>query len=680
MRADTTGQTIGLCMIVRNEAEIVERCIASVIDLVDTWVICDTGSTDATRDVVRTALATKPGVLHELPWTDFGRARTELLTLARGTADYLLLIDADMTVLQRGDLPPLAADAYMLRETGSLDFGVIRLVRGDRRWWFEGSTHEYIATDGRFDQEQLDSLLIEHHADGAARPQKLIRDVGLLKRDLARNPENARAVFYLAQTFRDLGKHELAIEYYRRRVEMRGWNEEVFYANLQEGILKAERDLDWGVPVLLEAWQRRPTRAEPLYELARLYRARGDVSLAHLFASRGLEVAYPNDTLFIHRFVYDWGILLERALAAAELGRIDEAAADLHELELREHLPEHVLEFVRDGLANLDERNGRRMNARSGGPERLSALAPSLRMGEIKLDVKPSWPCFNPSVAADGDAFRMIVRTANYQIERGVLHSDGILQNVNYLLALDRDLGVTSIEPIVDRSEGLRRYHSQVQGYEDCRLIEFDGRWYATATVSELNPTERREVALLELDGPDIVAVHPLRSPRRGRHEKNWMPFVAHDSLAVVYSCGPTVVLRCDPASGNVEPISRRSAPPFAAEFRGGSQGIPVENGHLFVVHEVDRSEAKLRYLHRFVLLGDDLAISALSRPFTFISDRVEFCAGLARQGDSLILSFGVSDAAAGLAVVSTDEALGLLEPRRRRAHVKHRQASVVHN
>ena len=566
-------QTIGLCMIVRNEAEIVERCIDSVHDLIDTWVICDTGSTDTTRDVVRSALAAKPGVLHEIPWTDFGQARTELLTLAHGSADYLLLIDADMTVLQRGELPPLTADAYMLRETGSLDFAVNRLVRGDRRWWFEGSTHEYIATDGRFDQEQLDSLLIEHHADGAARPQKLIRDVGLLKRDLTRNPDNARAVFYLAQTFRDLGKHELAIEYYRKRVEMRGWNEEVFYANLQEGILKAERNLDWGVPVLLEAWQRRPTRAEPLYELARLYRARGDAALAHLFASRGLEVAYPNDTLFIHRWVYDWGLLLERALAAVELGRVDEAAADLRELELREDLAEHVLEFVRDGLANLDERYGQRTGVRNGGPERLSSLAPSLRIGEIKLDVKPSWPCFNPSVAADGDAFRMIVRTANYQIERGVLHSDGILQNLNYLLSLDGDLGVTSIEPIVDRSEGVRRFHSQVQGYEDCRLIEFEGRWYATATVSELNPSERREIALLELDGPDIVAVQPLVGPKRGRHEKNWMPFVADDSLAVVYTCGPTVVLRCDPASGRVERISAPRGAPVRSRVPGRIAG-----------------------------------------------------------------------------------------------------------
>ena len=41
--------TISLCMIVKNEEKILERCLDSVADLVDEIVIADTGSTDATR-------------------------------------------------------------------------------------------------------------------------------------------------------------------------------------------------------------------------------------------------------------------------------------------------------------------------------------------------------------------------------------------------------------------------------------------------------------------------------------------------------------------------------------------------------------------------------------------------------------------------------------------------------
>ncbi len=649
-------------MIVRNEAPILERCIESVRGLIDAWVVCDTGSTDETREVVREQLDGIPGALHDIPWTDFGSARSELMTHARGAADYLLLIDADMTIRQTGALPQLRADAYLLRESGALDYGVARLVRGDRDWWYVGSTHEYIATNGHFRQDELDVLVVDHHADGASRPHKLKRDIGLLKRDLARDPDNARAVFYLAQSFRELGEHDRAIEYYRRRVDMRGWDEEVFYANLQEGILKAEKQSDWGVPTLLEAWQRRPTRAEPLYELARLYRGRREGALAHLFAERGLQIPYPDDTLFIHRWVYEWGLLLERALASVELGRPDEATADLEQLASTPDLPAHVQDFVQRALDSAPGLSG---NGPPPGanPPRLAAIAPSTRIGEIKIDVKPAWPCFNPSIAADGDGFRMIVRTANYQIERGVLHADGILLNVNYLLELDRDLRVTAIEPIADRSRGLRRFPSQVQGYEDCRLIEHDGRWYASATVCDLNAAERREIALLELDGADIVSVTRLPGPERGRHEKNWMPFVHGGALSFLYTSGPTVVLEWDGATRSLAEVSRRNGPPGADEYRGSSQGVPIDDGYLFVVHEVTRHGPKLQYVHRFVQVDDALGIVATSVPFTFISDRVEFCAGLARREDELVLSFGISDAAAGLAVVELADVLALLRP-----------------
>ena len=258
----------------------------------------------------------------------------------------------------------------------------------------------------------------------------------------------------------------------------------------------------------------------------------------------------------------------------------------------------------------------------------------------------------------------MIVRTANYEIERGVVHDDGILQNVNYLVELDSDLKVSAVEPVVDRSVGTVRYPSRVQGYEDCRLVAVGDRWFATATCCELNPVERREIALLELVGGEITEVRRLPGPAPGRHEKNWMPVVVDGALHVVYRCGPTtVLLGCDVETGELHFVSEERAPEFAADFRGGSQGVALDGGgYLFVVHEVDRSQRAAQYLHRFVRLDDHFRLAAVSPPFTFVAERVEFCAGLARRNGDVVLSFGVSDAAAGLAVVELDEVLGLLE------------------
>ncbi|HEY1778192.1 MAG TPA: glycosyltransferase [Solirubrobacteraceae bacterium] len=667
-------KSICLCMIVRNEAAILDRCLASVRGLIDSWIICDTGSTDGTQELVRSSLSHLPGELHELTWIDFGHNRTELMERAHGKADYLLALDADMTVRLSGPLPDLTLDAYLIRDTGTLDYGVLRLVRGDRRWWYSGSTHEHLATDGRFEQGELEVLTVEHHADGSARPEKLIRDLGLLRRDLARSPNAPRATFYLAQTLKELGEREAAIDAYRQRVELGGWDEEVFYANLVQGMLVAQEDVGAATSILLEAWERRPARAEPLYELARIHRRRGDFSMAHMFASRGMEIPYPADVLFVHREVYGWGLRLERGLAAAGLGWEDEARDDLHELVTRTDTPDEVRQAAGRQLGDL-QRAPEAVRVSALGPEAgavvgerspaatLTALAPGTRIGEIKLDVEPAWPCFNPSIASDGDGFRMIVRTANYEIGGDIFDEDGVLRTINYLIELDSDLAVRTMAPLVDRTEQPKRYPTRVEGYEDCRLFQCDNTWYATATVCDLNPDERREVALLRLEGAEIVEVTALAGPHGERHEKNWMPLSLAGVPHVLYSCAPTALLRCDPHSGGTEMIARHDAPAEAHHLRGGSQGVPYDGGHLFVVHEVDRSGPAARYLHRLLALGPDHSIMAMSRPFSFIADRVEFCAGMALRDETLVLSFGVSDVAAGLAIVPLAQALALLEP-----------------
>ena len=87
--------TVCLNMIVKNEAKVIARCLASARPFIDAWVIVDTGSSDGTQGLIREALQGVPGELFERPWRNFGANRTEALELARGRADYTLIIDAD---------------------------------------------------------------------------------------------------------------------------------------------------------------------------------------------------------------------------------------------------------------------------------------------------------------------------------------------------------------------------------------------------------------------------------------------------------------------------------------------------------------------------------------------------------------------------------------------------------
>ena len=131
------SKRVCLNMIVKDEAHVIARCLASVRPLIDSWLIVDTGSSDGTQEVVREALRDLPGQLVERPWRDFGHNRSEALELARGMADYLFFIDAD-DVLEFAPgfvRPALAADAYEIEIVyGELIYRRVAMVSTALPW------------------------------------------------------------------------------------------------------------------------------------------------------------------------------------------------------------------------------------------------------------------------------------------------------------------------------------------------------------------------------------------------------------------------------------------------------------------------------------------------------------------------------------------------------------------
>lgn len=318
-------KTICLCMIVKDESAVIERCLASMKGLIDCWVICDTGSSDDTVDRILSALAGIPGELHRCPWINFGANRTEALNLAKGKADYMLVIDADMTIhyepnAKRG----LSADSYLLRYSGELDYRQRLLLSGRRSYHYIGAVHEYVEVPAGERTDILDTITVTHHGDGKARPGKLQRDLEALKQSFAVDPTNPRTVFYLAQTYRDLGRVDEAIESYEMRAAMGGWDEEVFYALYQAALLVDKHTGDWGMAfqAFVRAWEYRPSRLEPIYHIVNRLRRRREYHTASLFARPAVVQPYPSsDILFVHRWVYTYGLPLEYALCSAALER-----------------------------------------------------------------------------------------------------------------------------------------------------------------------------------------------------------------------------------------------------------------------------------------------------------------------------------------------------------------------
>lgn len=319
-------------MIVKDEATVIERCLTSVRPFIDYWVIVDTGSTDDTAARIKAAMQGLPGELHHRPWKNFGHNRSEALALARDKADYLFFIDADE---QLGALPgaafrSLVAPAYSMETRyGELSYDRVNLVSTALPWRWVGVLHEFLDAGEPVAQPRLPGLWIQVTPDWArsSDPLKFEKDAAVLEAALREEPDNARYVFYLAQSWRDAGHLQAALQQYDRRAEMGGWDEEAWYARLQ-----AARMADLlGSPHnevitrYLDAHEARPSRAEPLLLLATYLRAREQWNSAYLFACAASAMALPPDRLFVDLEVYRWRAQDERALAAFYTRRYAEA-------------------------------------------------------------------------------------------------------------------------------------------------------------------------------------------------------------------------------------------------------------------------------------------------------------------------------------------------------------------
>jgi glycosyltransferase involved in cell wall biosynthesis len=320
--------TICLNMIVRNEAPVIRRCLDSVLPFIDAWAIVDTGSTDGTQELIREHLAAIPGELFERPWVNFAHNRTEALQLAAGRADYILVIDADEILEHDGgfSMPALSADSYNVEvRYGGCTYLRKQLVKASLPWRYVGVVHEYLHCDDARGGAVLDGLrtIPRHDGSRARDPQTYRRDALLLENALLDEPDNARSVFYLAQSYRDADDPELAIRHYKRRVDMGGWPEEVWFSLYQIAVLRERLGHPWAEVMqdYLAAHQYQPDRAGSLYRIGMHYQGLRQHALSHVFFAQAMRIPLPKgNRLFVERALYDVLLPVEYSVACYYVG------------------------------------------------------------------------------------------------------------------------------------------------------------------------------------------------------------------------------------------------------------------------------------------------------------------------------------------------------------------------
>lgn len=347
-------------LICRDEEQVIERCIRSTMPVIDSWCIVDTGSTDRTKEIIRDVLRGLPGKLYSQPWRDFGFNKTAAIKRARNHAHYALLLDADDVIEVEGEASPrlsLKADCYDLRVFyNNLEYDRPHVVKTDLDFHYVGVRHEYLTCRGDFTKGGRIEGLRYRVVGGGARsrdPKKFLHDAEALIEDLKRDPHNGRTLYYIGQSYRDAGDREMAREWFVKRGAMPGWPEETFMALFEAAkcVELTGKSADEVTCAYLRAWESRPERAEPLYELARYLRTHGDrFRAAYEFARIACTIPRPDDKLFVDMDVYRWRAADEMAIAAFYVDKKDEGAA-ICERILKEDLPESDRKRVEKNLA-----------------------------------------------------------------------------------------------------------------------------------------------------------------------------------------------------------------------------------------------------------------------------------------------------------------------------------------
>lgn len=654
----TSRPRLCLNMIVRDEAPIIERCLASVVPIIDCWSITDTGSTDGTPDIIRSFFKERgiAGWLHRGAFENFSQARNDALERANRDADWdgwFLLADADMELVVENDNFARALDGAvfgrLMQRMGALEYWNTRLLKRGAKARYVGATHEYLDVEG--DQCDLRGAWFIDHACGSSRAGKFERDVRLLTRELEQDPQNGRSWFYLGQSLKDLGKPREAADAYAQRVKLGGWPEETWRAKLEQArCLRNAGDDNGFVANALLAYDMRPHRAEPLYDLAQYYRDKGKNELAVMFAERGMAISYPHqDALFIESAVYSELLKSEFSIAAFYDPKTNPQGREVcDELALSRDVSRETRDQARRNLWFY--------------ARKLDQIAPSFTAKRIDWTPPEGWRAMNPSIARIGDKLMCVIRTVNYQIspEGRYIMPEGemAIRTRNWLAELGDDLRVERAREIERPLEWANVIWPEVIGLEDVRLFDAGAPWFS-ATVRERNSEGRCEQVLgcVSMYGhTDIMRTMMAIQ----HHEKNWMPI--GKSGRFLYSCDPTRVVDdygCPDLSE--DGTDKTCDAPIAAEnFRGGSQLIPLDGGWLALIHEVPEFH---RYVHRFVWFDAEFRLSKVSHQFRFLAEHgIEFCAGMAWLDDErLVISFGVGDAEAWLGTVTANEVRTIL-------------------
>ena len=224
--------SVSLCMIVKNEEDVLERCLESAAGLVDEIIIVDTGSTDRTRKIA----ARFTDKIFDFSWRDdFSAARNE--SFSHASMDYCMWMDADDILLDedrkaflalKESLDPSVAVVMAPYHTGFDESGRVtfsyyreRLIKNREGMSWVGAVHEAITPVG---QTKYADFAVTHRKTHPSDPD---RNLHIYQAQLDAGVElEPRQQFYYGRELYYHHRWDEALAVFERFLEEgRGWVE-----------------------------------------------------------------------------------------------------------------------------------------------------------------------------------------------------------------------------------------------------------------------------------------------------------------------------------------------------------------------------------------------------------------------------------------------------------------------
>ena len=656
--------TLCLNMIVKNESKIITRLFDSVINIIDCYCICDTGSTDNTVELIKSYFENKniPGTIVSEPFKNFAHNRNFALKSAIGMSDYILLMDADM-ILQIKNFNKqklqMFDSGYILQGNNDFYYQNMRIVKNNGLFSYIGVTHEYISipSNNKLFHITKEELFITDYGDGGCKNDKFERDIKLLTDGIINEPNNSeRYHFYLANSYHDTGNFEKAIETYEKRIKIGGWDQEIWYSYYRIGLCyKKLGKIPDAIFSWMNAYDYLPKRVENLYEIINHYRHTSKSKLAGFFYNMAKESLTKNNDkdsfLFLHNDVYTYKLDYEFTIFASYIGvnNINDQVVT-------------ILNNCGDGSTNNNLFSNMKFYKDVLKPSQVINFGNcvSKNINNDNTLFYSSSSCLIPNPYEDKKGYLMNVRYVNYLIE----NNGNYLNCDKYIITQNKYIKMTSDFKIVD--DDFLEFNFEDRRYigvEDVRIFydNYSCKMLYIGTGYHKNNSIGIVTGEYNVNEHKLSSIDEITPFCHSTCEKNWVFVDIKQSINVIYKWYPLQICKISQEKKSLDLIESKEMPRIFSHTRGSTCGfnyttntkiegsddsinISISETEIwFVLHMVSYENPR-HYYHIIAVFDESMNLLRYSAPFKFHTEPIEYCLGLVVEDDRVLITYSVWD------------------------------------